>query len=63
LDDRVLTAILDPAPPSMDLFSFSPDWFRVANGLMPFPGFALEKRVTLPSGRVVALLRAVPTGQ
>jgi hypothetical protein len=52
------TLILDPAPPSVDLFGYSPDWFRVANGLMAFPGFTLEKKVTLPSGRVLALLRA-----
>lgn len=51
------TLILDPAASSVDLFGYSKDWYRVANGEMSFPGFHHEKTVILPSGRVVVLLR------
>jgi hypothetical protein len=57
------TLILDPAPPAVDLFGYSPDWYRVASGAMTLPGFTLEKRATLPGGRVVVLLRATSTAE
>ena len=52
------TLILDPAPPAVDLFHYSAEWYRIASGEATLPGFAIEQRATLPSGRVVVLLRA-----
>lgn len=51
------TMILDAKRPRADLFGYSEDWYRIANGEKTFPDFYPEKSITLSTGQIVVLLR------